>query len=80
MAAGKKKYYVVWAGRIPGIYDDWRDAKEQIDNYPNPRYKGFTSAAEAAEAFRKGRPAFPSEGRATGLYDHSGGGPERLGG
>lgn len=56
MAAGKKKYYVVWAGRIPGIYDDWRDAKEQIDNYPNPRYKGFTSAAEAAEAFRKGMP------------------------
>lgn len=49
----KKKYYVVWRGHNPGVYDDWNDAREQIDNFPNPIYKGFESSAEATEAFRK---------------------------
>ena len=51
MATGKK-YYVVFNGRNPGVYDDWNDAKEQIDNFEGARYKGYASAAEAAEAFR----------------------------
>lgn len=49
-----KKYYVVWAGHNPGVYDDWEDAKEQIINFPNASYKGFASAGEAAAAYRKG--------------------------
>lgn len=56
MAAKGKKFYVVWAGRIPGIYEDWNDAKAQIENYPNPRYKSFASSEEAARAFRKNQP------------------------
>lgn len=51
---GKQKYYVVWSGRQPGIYDNWNDCEEQIINFPNARFKGFSSAAEAANAFRKG--------------------------
>lgn len=51
---GKKRYYVVWAGHNPGVYDDWNDAKEQIENFPSPRYKGFDSPQAAAEAFRRG--------------------------
>lgn len=47
-----KKYYVVWRGKNPGVYDDWNDAKEQIEDFPNPIYKSFSSAAEAATAFR----------------------------
>lgn len=49
-----KKYYVVWTGRQPGVYDDLQDAMEQVDGYPGASFKGFSSAAEAAEAFRKG--------------------------
>ena len=49
----KKKFYVVWEGRVPGVYDDWEDAREQIENYPGARYKGFGNPAEAAEAFRR---------------------------
>lgn len=51
---GKQKFYVVWAGREPGVYDNWSDCEEQILNFPGARYKGFSSAAEAAAAFREG--------------------------
>lgn len=49
---GKTKYYVVWNGREPGVYDNWADCEEQILNYPGAKYKSFSSAAEAAQAFR----------------------------
>ncbi len=48
----KKRYYVVWAGREPGIYDDIEDAVEQIDGYPNASIKSFGTPEAAAEAFR----------------------------
>ena len=47
-----KKYYVVWKGRIPGVYDDLNDAMEQVDDYPGALFKGYDSAEEAAMAFR----------------------------
>ena len=49
-----KKYYVVWAGRVPGVYDDLRDALEQVDDYPGASFKSFESAEAAAVAFRQG--------------------------
>lgn len=48
----KGKYYVVWEGRQPGVYDDWEDALEQVQNFPGARYKGFSSQQKAIEAFR----------------------------
>lgn len=51
--AKDKKYYVVFKGRNPGVYDDWGDAKEQIDGFDGARYKGYSSPAEAADAFRR---------------------------
>lgn len=50
----KQKFYVVWTGRVPGVYDNWSDAEEQILNFPGAKYKSFASAAEAAKAFRGG--------------------------
>ena len=52
MASGKK-YYVVFKGHNPGVYDDWGDAQEQIQGYVNPVYKGFASSAEASAAYRR---------------------------
>ncbi len=49
----KQKYYVVWVGRHPGVYDDWNDALEQVEEFPNARYKSFRTSQEAVEAFRK---------------------------
>lgn len=52
--AKNTKYYVVWAGRNPGVYDNWDDCLEQVKDFPNARYKSFSSSAAAAEAYRKG--------------------------
>ena len=49
-----KKYYVVWTGRHPGVYDDLNDAMEQVDDYPGASFKSYASAQEASDAFRKG--------------------------
>lgn len=50
----KTKYYVVWAGKQPGIYLTWAEAEAQINGWKGARYKSFTSLREATEAFRKG--------------------------
>ena len=49
--ATKKKYYVVWDGHQPGIYESWTDCQLQVKGYPNARYKAFKSKAEAQEAY-----------------------------
>ncbi len=51
--ASKRKFYVVWEGRVPGIYDNWADAHEQVDKFSGARYKAFDSCEDATIAFRK---------------------------
>lgn len=46
------KYYVVWEGVEPGVYDNWEDAEEQVKCYPGARYKSFNDQEEAIEAYR----------------------------
>lgn len=46
-----KKYYVVRKGRKPGIYDTWPECQQQVNGYPNARYKSFTTLAEANRWF-----------------------------
>ncbi len=46
------KYYVVFNGPNPGIYDKWEDAAEQI-NFKGARYKSYPTSEAAAEAFRR---------------------------
>ncbi len=50
----KKKYYVVWVGETPGIYDNWSDCQLQIKGYPGARYKSYASRQLAEEAFQTG--------------------------
>jgi ribonuclease HI len=49
--AKKKKYYVVWAGNTPGIYESWTECQLQIKGFPNAKYKSFKSLEEARAAF-----------------------------
>lgn len=44
------KFYAVKRGRTPGIYRTWDACKAQVSGFPNARYKGFQTKAEA-EAF-----------------------------
>lgn len=46
------KFYVVFKGRNPGVYDDWTDALEQVRGFKGAVYKGYSSSAEAAYAYR----------------------------
>lgn len=46
------KYYVVFNGPNPGIYDKWEDAAEQI-NFKGARYKSYPTSEAAAEAYRR---------------------------
>lgn len=47
-----RKFYVVWQGLSPGIYDTWEEAKAQVEGFAGARYKGFNSIEEATAAFR----------------------------
>lgn len=49
---GKRKFYVVWVGREPGIYEEWDDCREQVEGFPGARYKAFDSQIAATVAFR----------------------------
>lgn len=49
--AKSKKYYVVWEGVTPGIYDSWAACQLQIKGYPAARYKSFKTREEAVAAF-----------------------------
>lgn len=47
----KPKYYVVWQGVEPGIYETWEECLLQIKGFAGAKYKSFESMQEAEEAF-----------------------------
>ena len=47
-----KKWYVVWKGIEPGVYDTWSECKQQTEGFENARYKSFESQNQAIEAYR----------------------------
>lgn len=52
--ANKQKFYVVWQGLTPGIYESWDACRQQIKNYQGARYKSFPSRQIAEEAYVAG--------------------------
>jgi len=46
----KSKYYVVWNGRKPGIYEGWEACKEQVAGFNGAKYKGFATVDLARSA------------------------------
>ena len=40
-------WYVVYVGRVPGVYDHWEEAHVQVHGFSGNRYKGYTTRAEA---------------------------------
>lgn len=47
----KKKFYVVWKGKNPGVYESWTACKAQIENFTGALYKSFESETNAVKAF-----------------------------
>ena len=48
------KYYVVWKGYAPGVYDSWEECKQQIEGYQGAQYKSYNSKLSAVNAIREG--------------------------
>ena len=51
--AVKNKYYVVWKGKKPGIYETWNECKKQIQGIEGARYMGFPEKEQAEAAFKR---------------------------
>ncbi|KAJ8061797.1 hypothetical protein OCU04_009591 [Sclerotinia nivalis] len=48
------KFYGVAVGHETGVYEEWADAKKQIDGVKGPKYKKFATREEAEEFVRQG--------------------------
>lgn len=53
MAQKKQKYYVVWQGNQPGIFNTWDECKKQVVGVAGAQYKSFDSLSEAQAAFQR---------------------------
>lgn len=49
----KNKFYTVWIGHKPGIYDNWNECKAVIMNYKGACYKGFPDRESAEKLLMK---------------------------
>jgi ribonuclease HI len=47
----EKKWYVVWKGIEPGVYENWIDCKRQIDGFEGAIYKSFDTQSNAQQAY-----------------------------
>ena len=47
----KQKFYVVWSGHHPGVYETWMECKHQIDGFNGAVYKSFPTKELAETAF-----------------------------
>lgn len=63
MAKTNKRFYVVWKGKRPGIYDSWEACKRQIAGSKGAQYMAFASRAEAETAFNSNYAAYKGKGK-----------------
>ena len=45
--------YVVYIGKIPGVYDDWEECRRQVHRFSGNRYKGYPTRAEAEARYAR---------------------------
>ncbi|GIP00962.1 ribonuclease H [Paenibacillus lautus] len=50
----KQKYYVVWVGKVPGIYTSWGECQQQVNQFTGAKFKAFESRSEAEQAYAAG--------------------------
>ena len=51
---GKQKFYVVWKGNNPGVYQSWEKCQNEIKNVNGALFKSFASLEEAKKAYDQG--------------------------
>ncbi len=68
MAKGNK-YYVVWKGKHPGIYNSWKACQAEIGGVKGAQYMGFPSLEEAREAYNDNYAAYKGKKKKPGFTD-----------
>ena len=48
---GKKRFYVVWNGTEPGIFETWEECQARIKGVKQALYKSFATREEAEQAY-----------------------------
>ena len=43
--------YVVYKGKVPGVYDDWEECQRQVHRFSGNSYKGYATRAEAESRY-----------------------------
>lgn len=57
----KQKYYVVWNGKVPGIYTSWDECRQQVEGQEGAKYKSFKTMEEAQQYFELGYDIYRQE-------------------
>jgi viroplasmin and RNaseH domain-containing protein len=45
------RWYVVFVGSIPGLYENWEDAKAAVEGYSGNKHSWFPSREDALAAY-----------------------------
>lgn len=45
-------WYVVFEGRVPGVYEKWEDCQKQVNKFSGNCYKGYATRQEAVAMWR----------------------------
>ena len=45
--------YVVYKGKVPGVYDDWEECHRHVHRFSGNSYKGYTTRAEAEARYAR---------------------------
>lgn len=65
----KQKYYVVWKGHKPGIYQSWEECNAQIFGFIGALYKSFPDLRSAEKAYsEKPHLHFQKQKKTAGAY------------
>lgn len=56
----KNKYYVIWNGPHPGIYDNWAKCERVVKSFKGAHFKGFPDLNSAQAAYSMGYENFKS--------------------
>ena len=46
------RWYVVYMGRVPGVYEEWEDCHKQVNKFSGNIYKGYATREEAIAKWR----------------------------
>jgi ribonuclease HI len=60
-----QKFYVVWKGRRPGVFDTWAECQQQIAGFSGAEYKAFARREEAEKAFAESYAQYRGQDTAT---------------